>query len=271
MVRRANARALREFISMLLLVSACTDGGAPRGTLMDAGQTIDASPIPDAADADIAEDVGPGPVSDAGPSVPVVICGDNVCAPHQPSLVERTVAAGCALDYLGAEVCGLAGPDAGATFDGSVPAFLPKDAPGTASASCGSFLESQLEQPVDAGVDGGDAGYPNAQIDVRGFIYPDGLPLEIVRVYPGCCTPLGSCGVDSRNAIAIQMFGRLSYNAGYGCVDPRAFFAASAPALRSMSCDPQSGLIVPQPDAGTDAGRDAGPSDAGADADAGNG
>ena len=267
MLSRANARwALRRSVFLLVLASACSDSGLQRSAPMDAGEMSDASPRADAA-----EDVGPGPADDAGPPVPMVVCGDRLCAPHQASLVERVVAAGCALDHQGAEVCGLASPDAGATFDGGVPAFLPKDAPGMASPSCGAFLESQIEPPQDAAVDGGDAGYANAQLDVRVTILPDGLPLEIIRVYPGCCTPLGSCGVDSRNGLAIQAYGRLSYNAGYGCVDPRAFLTAYAPALRTMRCDPQSGLIDAQPDASTDAGRDGGPSDAGADADAGNG
>lgn len=267
LVRRAARRIVPLAPLGLLLVSACTDDGPQRLPLVDAGDRLDASPSADAANTD----AGPAPAMDAGPSIPVVMCGEKECAPHQPSLVERFVAAGCALDHQDAEVCGLASPDAGATFDGSTPPFLPKEAPGTPSTSCGALLESQLERPTDAAVDAGDSGYPNAQIDVRGAIYPDGQPLEIVRVYPGCCTALGACGVDSRNGLAIQAFGRLSYNAGYGCVDPSAFFAAFAPVLPATPCDPRSGLILQQPDAGSDAGRDAGPSDAGADADAGDG
>lgn len=238
-------------------------GGGGDGGVKDAGGGT--------TDSGAATDAGPkdsgSTVTDAGSdAAPPVMCGGKACTAYSPNQLIPAFPPGCAKSATDAEVCGLAGYGANAYPEAGFPAFIERDAPGAVSASCGAFLESKIEMPVDGGVpDGGDAGVMNGQIDTKRVLMLSGTNYDVALVYPGCCTPLGFCSGDTGKGTSVSTFGVLPSNGGFGCLDPKVFLQA-APPLQQIKCDPTSGMIMlPAGDAGSDAGNDAGPSDAGAD------
>lgn len=215
-----------------------------------------------------------GPADTGVDAAPAVMCGGKTCMTHQASPLLPAFPAGCAKSALDAEVCGLIGTAANAYPEAGFPMFVENNAPGAESVSCGAFLESKIEMPMDAGagVDAGDSGYPNMQLDIKRSIPLSAtMNLEVALIYPGCCTPLGFCSANTSKGTSVSSFGQMPSNGGFGCLDPKILLQAAPAALQQIRCDPTSGMIMAAPaDAGTDgggsdAGSDAGASDAGAD------
>lgn len=173
-----------------------------------------------------------------------VSCGSpaKVCTPHTiPSVGD--IAAGCALDYQDAEVCGISSQH---VLMGAEPKFLEKNAKGVASASCGAFYDS-LELAADAGA----AGMGNGRIDKGVVVTIAGMPMTLRISYPGCCTEKGFCSADGN--MGMSAYG--ASQSGFGCMESTSFFrylpevgAAGTPGagypLRAIPCDPVSGTIL---------------------------
>jgi hypothetical protein len=205
--------------------------------------------------------------ADSGPAV--VMCGGKVCSSHSTS--AGVYAAGCALNYQDAEVCGIEatsifGFDAGFTY-------LEKSAPGPDSTSCGNFLDA-LDTTADGGRADPDAGTKGNSKQDRFLMLPSLGNIQLST--PGCCTLKGFCSGNSDKGEAILAPGSapVASNGGFGCMQADAFLRAVPEANRFVRCDPDSGAIIPPApsDAGTDGGggdsgaSDAGASDASADA-----
>jgi hypothetical protein len=197
-----------------------------------------------------------------------VICGGATCTSHQVNPVLPAFPAGCAKDHLDAEVCGISTAST-LPQDAGFPAFLPKDAPGVASSTCGAFLESKIEMPVDGGT--GDSGAMNGFLDSKRTLMIGGMNIEVGLAYPGCCTPLGFCSGNTKEGTSYSALAPMGSpsNGGFGCMDSKYFLQAAPAALQQVPCDPATGVIKATDggagEGGTDGGTDSGASDAGAD------
>ena len=276
----ARKRALR-FVAVgwgscaALLFGACLEGDDPMlEDKRDAGPA-DAAVRQDAQapkeDASEETELDAALVFDAArePS-PTAHCGSppTVCTAHAISGVGE-LAAGCALNFADAEVCGVSSQH---VLMGAEPKFLEKNAKGVASPSCGAFYDA-LEPVGDAGVrDGGAAG--NGRIDKSVTVALNGVPTTLRISYPGCCTERGFCSGDGNKGMSEYGMSQ----SGFGCMESGSFFrylpevgaagsAAEGLPLRLIPCDRDSGVIMlPDRDASVAdaASPDAGVADAGA-------
>jgi hypothetical protein len=254
----------------LMLFGACTEGDEPMlqeerdASRADAALRQDArAPEEDASDEG---EMDAASLLDAArePS-PTANCGSpaKVCTAHAISGVGD-LAAGCALNFADAEVCGISSQH---VLMGAEPKFLEKNAKGVASPSCGAFYDA-LELVGDAGVrDGGAAG--NGRIDKGVTVALNGVPTTLRISYPGCCTERGFCSADGNKGMSEYGMSQ----SGFGCMESGSFFrylpevgavssAAEGLPLRAIPCERDSGVIMlPDRDASVS---DAGSQDAGA-------
>ncbi len=142
-------------------------------------------------------------------------CGSppKVCTAHTiPSVGD--IAAGCALNYQDAEVCGISSQH---VLMGAEPKFLEKNAKGAASASCGAFYDSL--ETADGGT-AAAAGIGNGRIDKGVVVAIGGAPMTLRISYPGCCTEKGFCSGDGNKGMSA--YG--PSQSGFGCMDSASFF-----------------------------------------------
>lgn len=262
-----------KWLSMGLLVASlgavgCGDDDEKKdagggGTPDSGGDTPDAGGgEEDSGSLDAGSDAAPQGCPD-NPGAMNACCGPNkdmLCTPFMQTL--QTLGAGCALDALDAEVCGVS--SALLSLGDAGPRFVEKNATGASSPSCAAFYD-QLERGADGGV-GQFRG--NGVIDSTRMF---GATTFLLR-YQGCCTKAGLCTVNGQDG-GVDTQGTGTYGPsdnGYGCLNPAYAFGAyptdAGPALgnlnlRAIPCDPGTGMIkvtLPSPDAGaTDASADA--------------
>jgi len=260
-----------------LVVVACSDDNNNDDPTVDSGpEDAGDAPINDAGKADAATPADAGKADAAAP----VMCGTPAVTCTPQMLLTGSVAAGCAENEEGKEVCGISSAN---VLMGKEPLFLEKNAPGVDSPGCGAFYD-KLETPAaDAGTDAGSSTAGNGKIDVSVTVGGMAYPLT----YAGCCTAAGYCSGNGTTGTVLLQGTSIPSDNGYGCMKSTHFFTAvpeMGPAgtplaglkLREIPCDPKTGDIkLPMPsamDGGTgdggasDAGSDAGASDAATDA-----
>lgn len=198
-----------------------------------------------------AGDSGTGPADSGTMQDANVMCGTLSCSPHTIMLSGAVVAPGCTKNAFDAGVCGISTSTLGGV-DAGLPEFLEKGAPGVASTDCAEYIDLLEPVPDGGAADGGPRG--NKLVDVT----TNNFPIS----YPGCCTADGFCSADTNKG---KLMGTLDVSGGYGCMTPAVFLARFLTDLpsRFVPCDPDSGMILPRGDGGTDGGTSDGGSDSG--------
>lgn len=186
-------------------------------------------------------DASPSPVQDAEAGIDPCMRDGAVCCGAPRKLCSGWVTAasalvpGCARDWQDAEVCGISSVSNPGT---GVPPFLEKQAPGTASPSCGDLLD-RYDAVGDGGLVRPDASTTgNQRLDVERIIGAASFLMST----PACCTPGGACSLDTgRGRVFFPPSTEADSNAGYGCMAP-AWAFPTRPEAQKVACDPVTGV-----------------------------